>query len=69
MSELKSPEHSLIKKLIKENTLVDFCTVNDKILRGTIIWFDKSAFRVKLENNSEITLMKKAVIYYCDVHA
>jgi len=67
MSELKSPEQSLIKRLIKESVPVEFCTVNDKIFKGTILWFDKNVFRLKLENNSEITLMKKNVIYYCDV--
>ena len=64
MDELKSPVRSEIKRFIKDKLMVDFYTINDKKLRGQIIWFDKEAFHVLLDNDQSVTLLKRAVVYY-----
>ncbi len=64
MSELKGPSEFEIKNIIKNKSIVEFHTFNDKVLKGTLIWADENAYHLKLEDNSEITLLKKSVLFY-----
>ncbi|MDD3150375.1 MAG: hypothetical protein PHV68_06035 [Candidatus Gastranaerophilales bacterium] len=62
--ELKGPGIFEIRQFIKNKTVVEFYTVNDKFLKGQILWYDGESFHLQLENKQEITLLKTSVIYY-----
>ncbi|OGI21078.1 MAG: hypothetical protein A2287_01655 [Candidatus Melainabacteria bacterium RIFOXYA12_FULL_32_12] len=64
MNDLKGPSLSEIKQFIKDKIWVDFHTVNDKVFKGQIIWFDDSAFHINLENGQAITILRIAIVYY-----
>ena len=64
MSELKGPTLFEIKQFIKDKTLIEFHTIDEKTINGHIIWYDDNAFHLSLENKKEITLLRRAVIYY-----
>ena len=62
--ELKGPGIFEIRQFIQEKSLIEFYTINDKVFRGTILWFDGESFHISLEGANEITLLKTSVIYY-----
>jgi len=64
MNDLKGPGLFEIKEFIKDKSLIEFHTVNGKVLKGSIAWFDTLGFHLILENGQEITLIKESVIYY-----
>jgi len=67
MSELKGPAHNQIVDFIKNKKVVEFHTVNSKVLTGTITWYDHNSFGLKLTEDKEITICKSAVVYYSTV--
>lgn len=62
--ELKGPSEAEIKKLIKFEAKVEFCTTTNQHFRGIVLWADQSAYHLKLENDRTVTLLKSAVVYY-----
>lgn len=64
MSELKGPSAFEIKNIIKNKEAVEFYTFNDKVIKGIVLWADDNAYHLRLDDNSEITLLKKSVLYY-----
>ncbi len=68
MMEFKGPSVFEIKNFIKEKALVEFKTINDKSLKGRILWFDKDSFHLELENQKNITILKTAISYYTKVN-
>lgn len=64
MIELKGPSVFEIKQFIQNNDLIEFYTINDKILSGRIIWSDDEGFHIKLDDGQELTIMKKSIVYY-----
>ncbi len=64
MLELNGPSINEIKKLIKDNIIVSFCTINNQNISGRIKWCDQSAFKLIQEDGREITLLKQSVMYY-----
>ncbi len=64
MLELSGPSLNEIKTLIKNNTLVTFCTINNQNITGRIKWFDQVALKLIQEDGREITLLKQAIMYY-----
>jgi hypothetical protein len=62
--ELKGPGVFEIRQFIKDSTIVEFYTVNDKILKGNILWYDGESFHMSMQNGQEITLLKNSVVYY-----
>ena len=67
MRELKGPSYSEIKQFIQNKDLIEFNTVNNKILSGQICWFDNNSFHIKLENEKHITLLYSAIVYYTKI--
>ncbi len=64
VEELKGPSLFEIKQSIQEKNWVEFCTVNDKTLKGQILWFDINTFHLILEDGKEVTLLRQSIIYY-----
>ncbi|EKE02203.1 MAG: hypothetical protein ACD_20C00411G0004 [uncultured bacterium] len=64
MNDLKGPSISEIKQFIKDKTWVEFHTLNEKVFKGQIIWFDDNTFHISLENGQKITIVKSAIVYY-----
>lgn len=64
MNDLKGPSISEIKQFIKDKTQVEFHTLNEKVFKGQIIWFDDNTFHISLENGQKITIVKSAIVYY-----
>jgi len=62
--ELKGPAIFEIRQYIQNKNWVEFYTVNDRVIKGQILWFDGDSYHLKLENQQEITLLKHAVVYY-----
>jgi sRNA-binding regulator protein Hfq len=67
MNDLTGPSISEIKQFIKNKTKVELYTLNDKVLKGEIIWVDNNAFHIKQENGRKLTVQRNAVIYYGQV--
>ncbi|MBN8660895.1 MAG: hypothetical protein LCH63_09955 [Candidatus Melainabacteria bacterium] len=63
-SENKTPSLVEVQRLIREKTVVEVLTLDAKSSRfaGTIKWFDGDAFHLKLEDGSEITILRHAVL-------
>ncbi len=64
MLELNGPSINEIKNLIKDNTVVSFCTINNQNITGRIKWFDQIAFKLIQEDGREITLLMQSIMYY-----
>ena len=67
MNDLKGPGIFELRQFIKDKNLVEFYTVNDKVLKGQILWFDNDSFHIKLENQQEVTVLKNNLVYYSKV--
>lgn len=64
MNDLKGPSLFEIKQFIRNKSWITFHTINDRIFKGQIIWFDDDTFHISLENNQKITILRHAVIFY-----
>lgn len=64
MGELTGPSYFEMKQYIKDKVWIEFGTLNDKVFKGQINWYDTEAFNINLENGETMTLLRKAVIYY-----
>jgi len=64
MIQLKGPGIFEIKQFIKNNDLIEFHTIKDKILSGRIIWSDVDSFHIKIDDGKELTIIKKSIVYY-----
>lgn len=62
--DIKGPSNFEIKNFIQNQSWIEFNTINDKVLKGQIVWFDGDIYHLKLENGSEISLLKQSVVYY-----
>jgi sRNA-binding regulator protein Hfq len=55
---------STMIRLRDEKKTLTFTLVNGQTLQGIIRWFDDGAYHVALDDRTEITLLRHAVLYY-----
>ena len=67
MAALKGPSYSEIKQFIINKDLVEFETINNKIIRGNILWFDNNSFHIAIENDKKLTLLGSSIVSYSKV--
>ncbi len=67
MTELKGPGFAEIKKFIKEQNLVEFHLIGDKIISGNILWHDEYLFHIQTEDGRSLTIMKPSILFYSKV--
>nr|WP_309691223.1 hypothetical protein [Armatimonas sp.] len=51
-------------RLRDEHTILAFLLINGQTLNGQVKWFDESSIHVLTTEGAEITLLKRAIIYY-----
>jgi hypothetical protein len=64
--ESKLPTVAQLQKYIREKTTLDIFCSDAKGTKyiGTLKWFDEISFCVKLEDASELTIQRSAVLAY-----
>ena len=60
----KGPSIAELQKVIREKRHIEFILVSGQKIKGTLKWFDETAYQVVLENGEAITLLKNAIVGY-----
>jgi sRNA-binding regulator protein Hfq len=55
---------STMIRLRDEKKTLAFTLTNGQTLQGLVRWFDDGAYHIALDDRTEITLLRSAVLYY-----
>lgn len=66
IQENKKPSVAELQKFIRDKVSLEFLSLDSKGAKyaGSLRWFDDEAFHIKLDDGSELTLLRTAILGY-----